>query len=212
MKRKRGIQYSSGWAWESQKSQARRERPLERPATVTRRDTLETVMPDLEADYRASKNLALVIEALRYCAVGDTCPAWVADALSAWLQSESPGRGPVGQWWRRHQKDLIDLQRYWAVEEGRRMGLSRTRAGDYASDRLASTPAAAQPSQHLDAHKRVVRQQTATPGRYLLTTLDRSWLAQNFPHSPSAATRYSQIDIRYRQSLGRPRGKSSPKT
>src|SRR5262249_16605563 len=112
--------------------------------------------PDVEHAYRRSHNIALLMEALRYCSVANCCPAWLAQELVRLLAAEQKGPGNIARWRRRHERDLVELYQTLVFAEGLgRHDFSRARAELYARDLMAGTRATGSPSTFSTSYKKV---------------------------------------------------------
>jgi hypothetical protein len=146
-------------------------------------------LAELEQLYRESSNHALVFEALRYCAAYDCFPQWVASAVWTLLDQERHGTQQLQKWWRRREAQLKHLYRSMYFDEGRRRGLSRSQAAEYAVRALATTVAGGSVTNDaiLASVKEV--QKTDTRGTRRLTFIDWQWITRELPRSPAAVVR-----------------------
>jgi hypothetical protein len=189
-------------AWETTATRHRRRAAEESGRRVygvaDSRDLATQKISELEPLYQTSRNIALVLEALRWCVTGDCCPLWIARAVTAALL-DSRDSSPLRRWWRQHQSDLIHLRRFTYFEEGRRRGLSRGEAANYATEMLQPTRAGGSvtPDAILQSVKLVRRLERSEPGRLQLTAIDSAWLATEFPQTDQVLTRETTIAKRF---------------
>jgi len=158
------------------------------------RDLAMQKLAELATHYeRSDGNVALVLEALRWCEAGDCFPKWVAVAIGRPEFSE--GRA---KWKRAHEMDLRHLVRFWHFKEARKHDLSRQDAAAYVVEMLGPTAAGGSISTAaiLQSVKHIRKIEETCPGRLHLTPDDHAWLKRTFPRTPAAIDRECKIAMR----------------
>ena len=135
----------------------------------------EGIERDLEFYRQAFKagNRGVLVDALLLCERCDVRrPKWLStanlEATYAWLE------GPQSQEWRnRYEKDQIDRERTYTVEQLRDQGIAWEEVFDKAQDKLAGTEAAGSASAIKRSYERFIKNSAEDPYRYVVYTARR---------------------------------------